>query len=118
MAIDVVGSCWGSVAEFYTHGLISMLIEMVRLNVHRNGILNVFISNALTIQIVNEIYQRNLLTTLLDVLQSNITSEKEAIELSLWARLAGKICVNQDVREKLFSIKIHSISFKNIAVFQ
>ena len=41
---------------------------------------------------------------------------KKGIELAVWVRLAGKICVNQSVRDKLFSLKIHEITFQKMEV--
>ena len=65
-AIQIVDCCWAAaVNEYFEQGVVSMMLEMIKIDKCAEEILKVLVSHQLDYRVVNEIYQRGLLNKLI-----------------------------------------------------
>jgi len=75
-----------------------MVVELVNRNIHTDLVIDYLNRIDLTLQYINEIYQRDLLNKLMVVVAKEPTNQHERTLLNLWVKLAGKVCINQSIQ--------------------
>ena len=102
--LTIMNNTKNSMKFYYKHGLLSMLVELAKNDLNTSEILTFFVSMDMHINLIHEIYQRGLLNKMQEEIKNlEVKSEKEEKLLCLWIKLAGKICVNSKIREKIFA---------------
>lgn len=98
--VEILYNCRNNNEINFALGLISMLIEVINREKDASVvvILEYFIKLELTPEIINEIYQRGSFNKLVQTFSLPLDTDHSRKILSLWIKLAGKVCINQSIQ--------------------